>query len=242
MRFSLLLKIGAAPFHFWLPEVIRGLNWEIVYIILTWQKIAPIILLRYSIYTPTFLSIIIIISSIIGGIQGINQTCLRKILTYSSINHIGWIISALLNSLTIWFYYFIIYRLINLNILIIFKKYNIFYIKQLRNLFSFNKSIKFFFILNFLSLGGLPPFLGFLPKWLTIHHLIYNNFYTISIILIIFTLIALYFYLRVTFSTFSINTEESLIKIFKKIRYFQFSYNLISLTGLIICTITINFL
>jgi len=38
---ALLIKLGAAPFHFWLPEVIRGLNWEIIYIILTWQKNCP---------------------------------------------------------------------------------------------------------------------------------------------------------------------------------------------------------
>nr|QZI85929.1 NADH dehydrogenase subunit 2 [Aclees taiwanensis] len=242
MNSALLLKMGAAPFHFWFPEVISGLNWEMAYILMTWQKIAPMILLSYSTYMPSFLAIIIILSSLISGIQGINQTCIRKILAYSSINHVSWMISALLNSMTIWLYYFLIYSIINTNIIIILSKYNIFFTSQLSKLFSFNKKLKFLFMLNFLSLGGLPPFLGFFPKWLVINFMVMNNLYSIAIILIIFTLLLLYMYIRVTFSSFSINSEESLIKNFNKISFIHFMTNLISLMGLIICTIFTNML
>lgn len=236
---SLLLKIGAAPFHFWLPEVLRGLTWSNVFLILTWQKIAPIVLFSYNIRSNIlYFSIIIISSSIIRGLQGLNQVCLRKILAYSSINHLSWIISAILNSLNICIFYFIIYSLINLNIIIIFNKFKVFYLNQLISIFSYNKKIKFFFILNFLSLGGLPPFLGFFPKWLVINNITNTNNYTLACILIIFTLISLYFYLRITFSSYTIFTIESLIILFNKIRFFQFITNSLSLLGLIICTFT----
>nr|ARH54091.1 NADH dehydrogenase subunit 2 [Arachnobas tricolor] len=239
---ALLMKIGAAPFHFWLPEISGGMNWFMLFTILTWQKIAPMILLSYSIYSPMFISIIIMISSLISSIQGINQICLRKIMAYSSINHSSWMISTIMISMNIWLYYFIIYFIINLSIFYIFNKYKIFYFNQISKLFSFNKYLKFFFMLNFLSLGGLPPFLGFLPKWLTINFLVMKNFYTMSFFLIIFTLISLYFYLRICFSTLTLNSSESLIKIVKKTKFFHFFMNFISLNCLLMLFIFSNFL
>nr|YP_009128659.1 NADH dehydrogenase subunit 2 [Eucryptorrhynchus scrobiculatus]AJR19202.1 NADH dehydrogenase subunit 2 [Eucryptorrhynchus scrobiculatus]AJZ71907.1 NADH dehydrogenase subunit 2 [Eucryptorrhynchus scrobiculatus]UNO31858.1 NADH dehydrogenase subunit 2 [Eucryptorrhynchus scrobiculatus] len=238
---SLLMKMGAAPFHFWLPEVLSGLNWQMNFTILTWQKIAPMILLSYTILLPSFLSIIIILSSLISGIYGLNQNCLRKILAFSSINHMSWMISIIMNSLNTWMYYFLIYSIINMNIMFIFNKYQIYYIKQLNKLFTYNKTMKFIFMLNFLSLGGLPPFLGFFPKWMTIYFLINKSFFTLSFILIVFTMISLYFYLRITFPTFTLNSNESLIKTFNKINFLHFFTNFISLMGLMICFITSNF-
>lgn len=239
LRSALLLKIGAAPFHFWLPEVIAGLNWSRIFILVTWQKIAPIILLSLQInsYHNLFFSIIIISSSIIRGLQGLNQTCLRKILAYSSINHVGWIIRTLFYSINIWLIYIIIYSIININIILIFKKFNTLYLNQLRHIFNSRKKIKFLFILNFLSLGGLPPFLGFFPKWIAINSIISNTHYLIAFILIIFRLISLYFYLRISFSTFTLYTKKNLIILINKSNYFHFLINTLSLIGIIICRI-----
>nr|AXS65039.1 NADH dehydrogenase subunit 2 [Curculionoidea sp. 15 KM-2017] len=229
---ALLLKMGAAPFHFWLPEITTGLSWSMVLLILTWQKIAPMILLYHSTYIPMYLCIIIIFSALISGLQGMNQTCLRKILTYSSINHISWMISTLLTSLMAWTYYFLIYTLINFNIIIILNKYKIMNLNQMSKIFSFNKNLKFMYMLNFLSLGGLPPFLGFFPKWLTINYMVLNNYTTLSFILIIFTLISLYLYMRITFSTLTLNAQESMIKINNQMNYFYFKFNFLALMGL----------
>nr|AXS65240.1 NADH dehydrogenase subunit 2 [Curculionoidea sp. 17 KM-2017] len=239
---TLMLKLGMSPFHFWFPEVLSGLNWNINFIILTWQKIAPMILLTYTTMNPIYLSIFIISSSMISGIQGMNQTCLRKIMAYSSINHMAWMLSAILNSLTIWFYYFIIYFIINLNIIIMLNKFNIYFINQLSKLFQFNKKIKFMFMMNFLSLGGLPPFLGFLPKWLTINSMIESNLYMVSFLLIIFTLMSLFFYIRITFTSFTFNSMESMNKIFYYSNSIFFLINFISLMSLFLCTMIFNFL
>lgn len=214
----------------------RGLNWPRILILITWQKIAPILILSYIVKEHIlFFSIIIIVSSVIRGLQGLNQICIRKIIAYSSINHVSWIIATLISSIDIWLYYFIVYCFININIYFIFKKYRIFYINQLANILTLKKKTKFIFILNFLSLGGLPPFLGFLPKWIAINRIINNEHYFIATILIIFTLISLYFYLRITFSSLTVYSKETLIIIFNKINYFHFITNLFSLIGLIIC-------
>lgn len=240
---SLLTKIGAAPFHFWFPEVIEGLNWLTALLILTWQKIAPIVLLTYFNCNSTYIILAILFRIIVRGIIGLNQTSLRKILAYSSINHIGWILRIILTIETIWFYYFIIYTIITLNIILILQSLNIFHLKQLYISINYNYLVKIFFILNFLSLGGLPPFLGFFPKWLTIQILIQNQIYALSILIICITLITLYFYLRVTFSTLLLKSNEVRFYCLPQISNITIlRFNFITLVRLIFSTLLFNFL
>nr|YP_009725344.1 NADH dehydrogenase subunit 2 [Monolepta occifluvis]QBX88858.1 NADH dehydrogenase subunit 2 [Monolepta occifluvis] len=239
---ALLTKLGAAPFHAWFPEVMEGLNWMNSLILLTWQKLTPMVLIMYNFKMSTFFSIIIISSSIIGGILGFNQISTRKIMAYSSINHIAWMLASMLNFKMIWFSYFIIYSTITLNIVMIFFILNIFNLNQLFLTLNSNKLMKMFFIMNFLSLGGLPPFLGFLPKWLVIMNLVNNNFYTLSFILIIFTLITLFFYIRITLSTLTITLSENLLKPSSLKNFFLIFINIITLLSLFLCTSIFNIL
>nr|AXS65270.1 NADH dehydrogenase subunit 2 [Cerambycidae sp. 6 KM-2017] len=239
---ALLTKLGAAPFHAWFPEVMEGLNWSNSLLILTWQKIAPFIILMYAPLSLNFIIIIIIISTSLSGIMGINQTSLRKILAYSSINHISWMLASILNNQVIWSFYFIIYSIITINIILILKKTSCYFINQLNNSLNKYKMFNFFFILNFLSLGGLPPFLGFFPKWLVINNLIMNNLILLSLILIVITLITLFFYLRITFSVIMINSSELMIYKNQLIDFTIIVFNFISLSGLLACTLVFSFL
>nr|APX39440.1 NADH dehydrogenase subunit 2 [Hydrothassa glabra] len=242
MNSALLTKMGAAPFHYWFPEVMEGLNWDSSIIMLTWQKIAPMVLFSYNLQMTTFVSFIIIASSIIGGLMGFNQISLRKIMAYSSINHIGWMLTSMLSMKMIWVLYFSIYSVISLNIIVIFKYLNIYFVKQLFMSFYSNKLMKILFALNFLSLGGLPPFLGFLPKWLVINNMIQNNFFSLSIILIISTLLAMFFYLRLTFSSLTISSNETISPQPWILNLKIIFFNVISLLGLLTCTLTFTFL
>lgn len=201
---SIIIKLGAAPLHFWFPNIIDGLNWTNCLIIMTWQKLTPLTIISYCNKT-NFIIFFIVISSIIGALGGLNQSTLRKILAFSSINHIRWILSALIFNNLRWIYYFLFYFIINFSIVSIFKLFNLFNINQIY-LFNSKKHplLKFCFFFNFLSLGGLPPFLGFLPKWIIIENLIGIKNIFILIILIIFTIITLFFYIRLRFSRFLI--------------------------------------
>nr|QWB85935.1 NADH dehydrogenase subunit 2 [Menesia sulphurata] len=237
MNSALLMKMGAAPFHAWFPEVMEGLNWLNSLIMLTWQKIAPMILILYNYNFSYFFMSIILFSTIISGIMGLNQISLRKILAYSSINHISWMLASMINAQMIWMFYFIIYSIITFNIIWIFQKLKVFYFPQLFQILNSNKLIKFFFLINFLSLGGLPPFLGFFPKWLVINNLIQNNFYMLGIMLIVFTLITLFFYLRIMFSSMMINSSEVLNLINQPLDFKFIFVNFISLSGLLVCTL-----
>nr|WGL40318.1 NADH dehydrogenase subunit 2 [Tomicus brevipilosus] len=234
MAATILLKMGAAPFHFWIPEVTIGISWKMVYIILTWQKFAPMILLAYLIYNNTiFLCIIIIMSAMMGSILGMNQNYLKKLMAYSSINHMGWMISSLLCTYSMWLIYYIIYCIMNANIIILFNKYKMNSMYQMMNFLSKNKQLKILFMMNFLSLGGLPPFIGFLPKWFTINYLINNSYYTVTFILIILSLISLYFYLRITFSSMMLHSMESIINMTKSFNFYMMMMNIVNILSMI---------
>nr|YP_010446920.1 NADH dehydrogenase subunit 2 [Prosopocoilus laterotarsus]QNS37136.1 NADH dehydrogenase subunit 2 [Prosopocoilus laterotarsus maedaorum]UTM10027.1 NADH dehydrogenase subunit 2 [Prosopocoilus laterotarsus] len=240
---SLLLKMGAAPLHFWFPEVMEGLSWANASILLTWQKIAPMVLFIYTNKTLIFIFAVVISCMIISGIMGQNHLSLRKIMAYSSINHIGWMIAASLFLEIVWLIYFVVYSIININIIVMFQKLNIFYMKQLVLAISYEPLLKLFFILNFLSLGGLPPFLGFLPKWFTIQILAESQFYLLAVIMIVATLATLFFYMRVTFSTFVLSANSLFVLPSQSNhKFFIMTANLVTLASLILSTLAFNFM
>lgn len=163
---ALILKLGGAPFHFWFPQVINGLMWPQVIILITIQKIGPLFLLCYLLilnYNLIEILLVRLLSAVIGAVGGINQTSLRKILAFSSINHIGWILSAILIGEALVGVYFLFYCVIRLSVVVLFQLKQIFHFNHLLgiNLSSGRKILVFF---SLLSLGGLPPFTGFVPK------------------------------------------------------------------------------
>lgn len=235
-----MLKNGAAPFHFWFPGVIEGLSWINGLILITWQKIAPLILISYNINYNFFL-ITIILSIIIGALGGLNQTSLRKLIAFSSINHLGWIIIAIINNNLLWWIYFILYSFLSISIVLIFNNFKLFHFNQIFNYFLINPIIKFFIFLNLLSLGGLPPFLGFLPKWLVIQNLIETNQIFLLFISVCLTLITLYYYLRISYSIYILNFNKNswiIINQFNnKSIALILTINFFSITGLIIISL-----
>ena len=197
---ALLLKLGAAPFHFWFPQVIEGLSWLQTIILITIQKLAPIFLISYLIPSFSIIQIIIlsaIMSAYIGALGGLNVIKLRKIIAFSSINHISWILVALTINDILWITYFIFYSLISSSV--------VFFLHSLQSssisdLIGPNHSSLFSALsipLRLLSLGGLPPFTGFIPKWMMIQTILINNIFIPLLFLLSSALITLYFYLRI---------------------------------------------
>lgn len=229
---TILIKRGAAPFHFWLPQVIDKIRWINNLILITIQKVAPIVILSYILNT-SFIIIIVVINIIVRALRGFNQVSLRKIIAFSSINHIGWIIIALNFNETLWLNYFIFYAVFSFTIVLIFKNYNLFFINQVFST-KINYLVKILIFSSFLSLGGLPPFLGFFPKWIVIQSL--TNYNIILLVFIVFcSLVILYFYLRICYSAFL------LFNYYNNWKYFNVKNNkfiiinlFITLTGLYI--------
>nr|AIY61802.1 NADH dehydrogenase subunit 2 [Ateuchotermes sp. TB-2014] len=241
----LLLKSGAAPLHWWFPGVMEGLSWENCALLMTIQKAAPLMLMSYLIEMNTFTLSIIMASTIVGAIGGLNQTSMRKILTYSSINHTGWMLIALTTSENLWLVYFTIYSMLTLTVVSAIKLSGVSFINQTMLTNKETTLIKFMMFTSLLSLGGLPPFLGFMPKWIVIQAMITNNMTPLAVIVVVTSLITLYYYLKISYSSFMIlNTEPKWnTKLHKNSTTKNISAMIlssISLMGLMACTIITN--
>uniref|UniRef100_A0AAU6MX07 NADH-ubiquinone oxidoreductase chain 2 n=1 Tax=Xenogryllus lamottei TaxID=3120008 RepID=A0AAU6MX07_9ORTH len=208
MSFTLLIKMGAAPFHMWFPSVMEGLTWINCLILMTWQKIAPMTIISYFMTPLLPFYIIVILSIMVGSIGGLNQTSTRKIMAYSSINHIGWLLMAMMMSETIWQHYLMIYFIIVIALSISFMNMSSNHINQI-TLTNTKSMMKLTIIMNLLSLGGLPPFLGFLPKWLVIQASIQQNNTFIIITMVLMTLGALFYYINMGISSFMLNFNQT---------------------------------
>lgn len=240
----LLIRVGGPPFHWWFPSVIEGLRWNNCFILITIQKLAPLSLISYFLIINSITFIIIIISIIIGAIGGFNQISIRKILTYSSINHIGWILTAISIGSNYWWIYFSIYTLLIITIILVVKPFQISLINQILLIIKNNSILKFLIFSSLLSLGGLPPFLGFLPKWIIIQSLTQTERYLLGILITVFSLITLYYYLRISYSSFLLLNLEPNWNFNMNYNYINMIIllSVISLLGLILCTSLISIL
>lgn len=205
---AIILKLGIAPFHFWFPPVITSLSWISCIILATWQKLAPLVILAFLLtnLAPTFIITIAIINALLGGMIGINQSHLRTIIAYSSITHIGWItriLYALKPFITITYY--VIYCFIIIPLFSILHYNTQSNNTQFNKLNSLSPLIQIILPIILLSLRGIPPLTGFIPKWLTIITLT-QQAPMLLIILICGAIINTYFYINILFnSILSIN-------------------------------------
>nr|YP_009480306.1 NADH dehydrogenase subunit 2 [Ornithodoros savignyi]AIZ58724.1 NADH dehydrogenase subunit 2 [Ornithodoros savignyi]AIZ58737.1 NADH dehydrogenase subunit 2 [Ornithodoros savignyi] len=193
---TMILKLGAAPLHTWFPQAAEGMSFSGFFLLTTTQKIIPLHMM--SLAPNNTIMIPIISSAMIGSLGGLNQFSMRKILAFSSIAHLSWMMSLVMISSTSWMIYISIYALIMLMILQFNKQTNFNLFTQI-NLLSPKNS--FYFMISLLTLGGLPPMMGFFIKWMTLK-IVANNLTLISIPLIISSLINLYFYTRLIYPIF----------------------------------------
>nr|UNI92567.1 NADH dehydrogenase subunit 2 [Euplax sp.] len=198
--FALLLKLAAAPFHFWFPQVAEGLHWPQMFILSTIQKLAPMILISYLTMNTIFIKIITtsaIMSALAGAWGGLNLTLLRKILAFSSINHMSWMLIAISFSDTFWIMYFIFYSIISLSVIMMFFKIQAFSISMIIQSNQNTVLYSLIMSLSMLSLGGLPPLTGFVPKWMLMQIMINLDLFLSLFFLLTSALVTLYFYLRI---------------------------------------------
>lgn len=198
-----LLKLGRVPCHFWYPSVIASLSWISCLILSTWQKLAPLSILAFLLPLKNINFIIAVagINALVGGVMGINQRQIRTIIAYSSIGHIGWILSLLaLYKPNASIIYFIIYTALIIPLFTVFRYFNIYSTKQINKLTAHSSIVTLTTIIILLSLGGLPPLTGFIPKFITVIILTESINLTVFILLL-GSVINLYFYLNIAINT-----------------------------------------
>nr|YP_003126967.1 NADH dehydrogenase subunit 2 [Scorpis lineolata]BAH97858.1 NADH dehydrogenase subunit 2 [Scorpis lineolata] len=198
---ALALKIGLAPVHAWLPEVLQGLDLSTGLLLSTWQKLAPfILLLQIQHINPTLLIILGLASTLVGGWGGLNQTQLRKILAYSSIAHLGWMVLVLQFSPSLTFLTLMTYFLMTLTTFLLFKTNDATNVNTLATSWAKTPVLTSLAPLVLLSLAGLPPLTGFMPKWLILQELTKQGLAPTATLAALTALLSLYFYLRLSYT------------------------------------------
>nr|AXA45263.1 NADH dehydrogenase subunit 2 [Cochlespira sp. MNHN IM 2013-19079] len=210
---GLCIKLGLFPFHYWLPSVMAGLPWLSCLLLATWQKLAPLFLLLCLLeLSQSYLVILAFCvissgSSLLGGIGGMNQTQIRALLAYSSIGHLGWMLFATLHGEWVMKAYLMIYILISLSMFTSLWLSDSGSMKNINNLKTSN-FMQLSVMLLLLSLGGLPPLLGFISKWLVIMSSTSGPWLPVISALIIGSLMSLFYYLSLFFSIFLSFTKK----------------------------------
>nr|AIU45732.1 NADH dehydrogenase subunit 2 [Drepane punctata]AJW76247.1 NADH dehydrogenase subunit 2 [Drepane longimana] len=198
---ALALKIGLAPLHSWLPEVLQGLDLTTGLILSTWQKLAPFaLLLQIQPSNPTLLIVFGLLSTLTGGWGGLNQTQLRKILAYSSIAHLGWMILILQFSPSLTLLTLLMYLIMTTSTFLTFKLTRSTNINTLATSWTKAPLLTALTPLILLSLGGLPPLTGFIPKWLILQELTKQDLALTATLAALSALLSLYFYLRLAYA------------------------------------------
>lgn len=210
---GLLFKVGAAPFHSWLPDVYEGsiINLTMFFILvpklIIFYILGFILFILYpsSLFLPILIQFFILLSLIIGIFGALYQKKIKRLFAYSTISHTGFILIAFLtnkiDNLKYLFIYIIIYILINVVLWFIFIYFynntKIKYITDLSGIFVVNTNLLLYLIVFFFSLAGIPPLMGFYSKYFIIYSAIQESFFLIGCVSILLSCISTFYYLRI---------------------------------------------
>nr|YP_009442652.1 NADH dehydrogenase subunit 2 [Myotis nigricans]ATO90430.1 NADH dehydrogenase subunit 2 [Myotis nigricans] len=203
MTMALTMKLGLSPFHFWVPEVTQGIPLMSGLILLTWQKLAPLSVLYMimPLINTDILLIMSLMSIAIGGWGGLNQTQLRKIMAYSSIAHMGWMLAILAYNPTMTLLNLYLYIPMTITTFMLLMINSTTTTTSLSQTWNKLPLITTLILITMLSLGGLPPLTGFLPKWAIIQEMTKNSNIIMPTLMTLLALLNLYFYTRITYTT-----------------------------------------
>nr|QCE30813.1 NADH dehydrogenase subunit 2 [Hylopezus ochroleucus] len=198
---AISMKLGLVPFHFWFPEILQGSPLTTGLLLATAMKFPPLTLLILTSHSlnPTLLTLMAIASAALGGWAGLNQTQTRKIMAFSSISHLGWMTIIIIYAPKLTLTTFYLYCLMTTAIFLILNTNKILKLSTMMTTWTKIPSLTATLMLTLLSLAGLPPLTGFLPKWLIIQELTKQEMTPTATIITLLSLLGLFFYLRLAY-------------------------------------------
>nr|WAB21658.1 NADH dehydrogenase subunit 2 [Toxorhamphus novaeguineae] len=198
---AISMKLGLVPFHFWFPEVLQGSPMTTSLLLSTVMKLPPIALLYMTTpsLNPTLLTTMAVLSTALGGWMGLNQTQVRKILAFSSISHLGWMAIIIVYNPKLTLLNFYLYSLMTAAVFLTLNSIKALKLSTLMTAWAKMPSLSAMLMLTLLSLAGLPPLTGFLPKWLIIQELTKQEMAPVATIISMLSLLGLFFYLRLAY-------------------------------------------
>nr|ADW94683.1 NADH dehydrogenase subunit 2 [Leptotila verreauxi decipiens] len=198
---AIAMKLGLVPFHFWFPEVLQGSPLITALLLSTVMKFPPITILFLTSHSlnPTLLTVLAISSAALGGWMGLNQTQIRKILAFSSISHMGWMAIIIIYSPNLTLMTFYLYILMTTTVFLTFNTTKTLKLTTMMTSWTKTPMLNATLMLTLLSLAGLPPLTGFLPKWLIIQELTKQGMTVTATTMAMLSLLGLFFYLRLAY-------------------------------------------
>nr|YP_009944239.1 NADH dehydrogenase subunit 2 [Ploceus nigricollis]QOD96096.1 NADH dehydrogenase subunit 2 [Ploceus nigricollis] len=198
---AIAIKLGLVPFHFWFPEVLQGSPLITGLLLSTVMKLPPMALLFMTSpsLNPTLLTTMAILSAALGGWMGLNQTQIRKILAFSSISHLGWMAIIVTYNPKLTLLNFYLYSMMTATVFLALNSIKVTKLSTLMTAWTKKPSLSAMMLLALLSLAGLPPLTGFLPKWFIIQELTKQDMTPTATIISLLSLLSLFFYLRLAY-------------------------------------------
>nr|AIS92208.1 NADH dehydrogenase subunit 2 [Cyrtodactylus sp. 4 IA-2014] len=200
---AIMLKLGLAPVHIWYPQVMQGTAMYTALTISTWQKLAPLTLLymMHNHLNQTVLLLTGLLSALIGGWGGLNQTQTRMIMAFSSIAHMGWLITALALKPSLATLTMLMYMIMTTAMFTPLAFTSAKTITDIATAWPMSPTILTTTMITLMSLGGLPPLTGFMPKWLILKDLLETHMTPMATLLLLASLPSLFFYIRLAYLT-----------------------------------------
>jgi len=208
-------KLGAVPFHMWVPDVYQGSPTSVTMFLSTVPKIAAIaLLIRLLIdglgdlqhYWSDLLMIIAVLSIALGSLVALMQSNIKRMLAYSTISHIGFVLLGFVTGVVEGYgaavFYILVYILMSLaafGSIIVLNK-NGFEADQISDYQGLSKHSPWFaliILVVMLSMAGVPPFIGFYSKLFILQQVIAEGYVILAVIAVVFAVISAYYYLQI---------------------------------------------
>ena len=224
-------KFAVAPFHMWLPDVYEGSPLPITNFIASIPKIAFFVLTyRFLEDNPIInndnfsklLLLLGIFSILVGNLFALAQKKIMRMLAYSGVANAGFIFlgifSAINNNFSIAAFYVISYAVtivsaISIVTFISSKKFDLIYINDFKGFSSRSGYVSILLMITLLSTAGIPLTIGFYAKYLVLDALVDRGLILAAVVVVLMTVIGLYYYLRVIWFMFFESGSNSLINV-----------------------------
>jgi NADH-quinone oxidoreductase subunit N len=212
---GIAFKLGAVPFHMWVPDVYHGASTAVTLFIASAPKIAAFAMLYRLLVDGLFglhvhwqdiLIILAVLSMGIGNIVAIAQTNIKRMLAYSGISHIGFLILGVLSGTAEGFaaamFYTLVYVLMSLAgfgmvVLLSRKGFEGDRLEDFKGLNERSPWFAFVMLIVMFSMAGVPPFLGFWAKLAVLKEVIAVGMVWLAVLAVIFSIIGAFYYLRI---------------------------------------------
>lgn len=215
---ALLFKLAAAPFHYWLADVYEGCGWYVLGLVATVAKLSVLVVYQQVGLRGSVLVFAIGLSLVIGTLGALNQTKLKRLLGYSSVAHMGFLLMGLLvvgaQGTASTYTYLVVYFGLLLAIVTLGQLCwgtREAYLVQLSHYRTTNRVIAFSWAIVFLSLAGIPPLSGFVSKWLMILLMASHGYMGLALLGVAVSAVGAAYYVRVAKIAYFQQTSSYLV-------------------------------